>query len=592
VDFTLMSLVSDPHRQPLYELPPNVREFIPVPLWGVRAAQELDRTLTFGKIRHGRRVTTEDEVAHAFAPLFRQFLVEYLSDCYNPAYIASLIHRLHRYFISHDFDLAMRARSTWEVFVEVTSTWFPRVAAKAGYPEAEFSVAEVASGLQWLYHLFFAISRPLPKVDVVHAAMAGTCTLVAVCSKLEHGAAYMLTEHGVYLREAYLYESGQAGSLFLKMLRLTFARRITELSYHHADQISPCCDYNQRWELRMGAQPERIRTIRYGVDPDGFAPAGKRAGEAPAVVVWVGRINPLKDLDTLIRAAALVRDQRPDIEFQLYGSATSEDEAYYQDILALRDEFNLADTVLFKGYVSKPVVAFNRGDVVVLSSISEALPFSIMEAMLCAKPVVATAVGGVPEEVGACGHVVEPRNPRLMADAILDLMNDPERCMTLGQAAREKAMREFSLQQSSRAHYASYVRLAKLDNSDCPAIRSSIEVASAVPAESIPAVHLDGVLLAELAEEVYRRVPQPVDSLEITAVLESMGIPDRVASQRYGAADTFALGNAVLAWIRRKRQATQAPARRRRFRAGAEIRVGVDDYAERDLLPGLAGRLA
>ena len=462
VDFTLMGIVADPHRQTLYELPSNVKEFISVPIWGVRAVQELDRTLGFGKLRHSRRITSEAAVAQEFVPLFRRFLSELLSESWSPAALANSINRLHRYFTTHDFDLAMRAEATWKAFAAFATAWFPRMAAKAGYPETEYSLADLSTALQWLYHLFFPISRPLPKVDVVHTAMAGTCTLVAVCAKLEHGAAFMLTEHGVYLREAYIYESGQASSLFLKILRLSFARRITELTYRLADQISPCCDYNKRWELRMGARPEQLRTIPYGVDSDGFAPAGKKAGEDPAVVVWVGRINPLKDLETLVRAAALVREQRPDIVFQLYGSATAEDEPYYRDVVALRDELGLGDTVLFKGYVAKPEAAFNQGDVVVLSSISEALPFSIMEAMLCAKPVVATAVGGVPEEVGTCGHVVEPRNPRLMAEAILDLMNDPERCMALGQAAREKAMNEFNLQQSSRSHYASYVRLAKL----------------------------------------------------------------------------------------------------------------------------------
>jgi glycosyltransferase involved in cell wall biosynthesis len=250
---------------------------------------------------------------------------------------------------------------------------------------------------------------------VAHAAMAGSCTLVAICAKLEHGAAFMLTEHGIYLREAYLAAAASSDSLFLKLLRLRFARRITELSYATADQISPCCDYNKRWELRLGAEPERVRTLYYGVDSTEFTPTEKSPSEKPSVVVWVGRINPLKDLRTLVESAKLVNVERPDVRFLLFGSAASEDEGYHQEILALRAQLGLEDTIIFRGYVAQPAAAYNEGDIVILSSLSEAFPFSILEAMLCAKPVVATAVGGIPEQIEGCGIAVEPRSPVAMA---------------------------------------------------------------------------------------------------------------------------------------------------------------------------------
>ncbi|HEX8967044.1 MAG TPA: glycosyltransferase, partial [Chloroflexota bacterium] len=178
------------------------------------------------------------------------------------------------------------------------------------------------------------------------------------------------------------------------------------------------------------------------------------------IVVWVGRINPLKDLRTLIGAAALVKAKRPDVRFLLFGSAAAEDQAYYQDILALRAQLGVEDVVEFRGYIAQPVAAYNQGDIVALSSLSEAFPFSVLEAMLCARPVVATAVGGVPEEIQGCGIAVEPRNPRAMADAILELLDDPVRCAALGEAARLKAVEQFSLETCCGAHVASYTQLS------------------------------------------------------------------------------------------------------------------------------------
>jgi glycosyltransferase involved in cell wall biosynthesis len=266
------------------------------------------------------------------------------------------------------------------------------------------------------------------------------------------------------VREAYLAESATSDSLFLKILRLRFALRITEVTYALADLISPCCEYNKRWELRLGAHPDRLKTIYYGVDPTTFSPresSGDRSINTRPTVVWMGRINPLKDLRTLLQAAYVVQHECPDIQFLLYGSAAAEDEGYYQDILTLRSELGLEDVVSFAGYIGEPAAAYNLADLVVLSSVSEAFPFSILEAMLCAKPVVATAVGGVPEEIAGCGIAVEPRNPVAFAQAILQLINDPERRAVLGHAAREKAVHEYSLDQFVRAYETTYEGLSR-----------------------------------------------------------------------------------------------------------------------------------
>src|SRR5207237_105886 len=118
----------------------------------------------------------------------------------------------------------------------------------------------------------------------------------------------------------------------------------------------------------------------------------------------------------------IVQRTRKDIRFMLYGSSLPGADDYHQDLLARHRKLGLEESVTFAGYVANPAAAFNEADVVVLSSISEAVPFSNLEAMLCAKPVIATAVGGVPEQLDGCGVVVEPRNPRQMAAAILGLM--------------------------------------------------------------------------------------------------------------------------------------------------------------------------
>ena len=590
VDFTLMSIAADPAAKLQFELPSSVRQFMPVALWGTYEALETRHDLSLASIFRQRRTTTDSLVAAQFIPLFRPFLEAILTEQSDPEHLGRLIHQMYRFFLAFDFDSTLRSRTVWACFVQAVQESFARTAAAHGYPEARFDLSDLTHGMQWLYRWLTPLAKPLPQVDVVHTAMVGVSTLVAAAVKLEYDAAYLLTEHGVYLRESYLAEAPSSGSLFLKLFKLSFSRRMTEISYALADQIAPCCDYNQRWELRNGAPRSRVKTIYYGVDGKVFAPAGKPVGDPP-VVVWVGRINPLKDLDTLLRAAALVHQARPDIQFRLFGSAAAEDQAYHQEMLALHSQLGLGDAVTFCGYISKPETAYNQADVVVLSSISEAFPFSILEAMLCAKPVVATSVGGIPEEIAGGGITVEPRNPQQMAEGILSLMNDPEYCAALGRAAREKAEREFGIEQCSRVHYETYVRLSRrhgmllslpifsndepageslpvssvlssgseadLSRHDSQAAGHGHRLALALRKSPATSVHrptefktLDASGVAELAVQVARRVPLPVDSLEITAILESLGVTDGVAARRYGAPDVFSLADAVLAQMR------------------------------------------
>ena len=563
-EFTLMSIIGDVKAEPKFTLPKSVKKFIPIPLWGVHDILETRRDLSFMEIAERKRLCTEEVIASRFIPLFEPFIEALFAGSGNPEYLAQMIHGMYCFFQRYDFGATMRSRAVWDCFVQRAQQGFPIMAAQHGYSLKGFTLADLTTGMKWVYHWLFPLASPIPKVDVVHAAMVGVSTIVAIAVKKQYNAAYLLTEHGIYLRECYLAEISSSGSLFLKLLRLRFARMMTALSYNLADQISPCCDYNKRWELRNGAPPSRLKTIYYGVDSTVFTPQSKPENDPPTVV-WVGRINPLKDLDTLLRSAALVHAVRPDIKFKLFGSASRDDENYNKEIQALHTELGLADSVQFCGYTSKPQTAYNQGDLVVLSSISEAFPICILEAMLCAKPIVATAVGGVPEEIEGCGIAVEPRNPRAMADAILTMMGDPQTCVELGKVARQKAVEGFSIIQSCSAHLETYREMigwrkaaAKELALPTPATLDLTQMWVSVPsAQTLPepmALENDGsftfVKVSELAEEVSRRVPLPVDAFEITALLESLGITDHVAVQRYSSDDVFSLAEAVFAKVR------------------------------------------
>jgi hypothetical protein len=196
--------------------------------------------------------------------------------------------------------------------------------------------------------------------------------------------------------------------------------------------------------------------------------------------------------------------------------------------------------------------------------------------MLCGRPVVATAVGGIPEQIEGGGIAVPPRDPEAMGEAILSLLNDPTRCRALGLAARQRAATEFSLEKFTGRQRSSYLRLSPqhesahwLPNGSSttvePAVKSSRKKSSRNgPVEPFAAYVLHAGALDKLTADVQVRISKPLDVLEVAAVIESMGVSDTIAKERFGRGDTFQVAAAVLAKIRSTRSDVTLPRERPR----------------------------
>jgi len=562
VDFHVLALVANADLAPMFELPGNASALTTVPIWGVRSARETSERLRRGDLRRARHTADEQTMADGLAWPLGELVTALLSASADPFALADQVNALYEFFLVQDFDSSMRSAAAWEAFASAAQRSFPAAAQAAGYGGAPIGASDVVTGLHWLYHWLLPLSRPLPEVDVAHATMAGECVLPAIASKLHHGAGFVFSQHGVYLREAYLREAADDGSLFLKLLKIGFARRTSEMAYAIADQISTCCDYNKRWA--PGNSSSRVQTIHYGLDvipSNGAQPPTDRG----PVITWVGRIDPLKDIETLLRAAAIVLEHREDAVFRLYGSAAPDSSGYLDQLLALRHELGLDTAVELAGYTSDPQQAYGDAEIVVLTSISEGFPYATLEAMGCGKPVVATAVGGLPEQLGEWGVLVEPQNPEVLAAALIDLIDDPSERARLGAGARERVRATFNLAQKNALHLHAYAAAARGDAIQVPS--SSFDGAGT---DAI--VELHGADAGALVDAISAQVPHPVDDREIAAVLEANGVTDAVAHARYGARNTFQLAAAVLPHLPRRRDGAavrphriDAPDRQRRL---------------------------
>jgi glycosyltransferase involved in cell wall biosynthesis len=244
------------------------------------------------------------------------------------------------------------------------------------------------------------------------------------------------------------------------------------------------------WLLEEGYPAEKIRVIRNGIDltryergpvhDDNGGPALRAELGLPAsapLVLMLSRLNPQKGVDDFIKAAAMVRLQRPDVRFLLIGEKLkfadggfSADAAYHNSLHELCVNLGVDSSIVFTGHRSDVPALLNEGAVSVLPTHSEGLSNALLESMAAGLPIVATRVGGNGElvEDGVNGHLVPPQAPAMLANAILRILNDPALAQRYSAASRTKAAEYFSMEKMVGATEALYVEQLRLRATRAP----------------------------------------------------------------------------------------------------------------------------
>ncbi|MFH7600594.1 GT4 family glycosyltransferase PelF [Streptomyces racemochromogenes] len=347
----------------------------------------------------------------------------------------------------------------------------------------------------------------LGAVDVCHAAAGGVAALPGLLAKRFCGVPLLVTEYGVQLRAHYLdHGPGTppatgaavgAPRLAVRALLAAFHVRLAREIYAGADLLTPGNTHARRWQERCGAPRERLRTVYPGMEADRFAAVGEDPGCGdPETLVWVGRVEPAKDLIGLLHAFAEVRRAAPRTRLRIFATAAAP--GYLADCRSLAAQLFPDEAADARTVGENPVGfeevggpeapsaadAYAAGRIVLLSSVIEGFPITLAEAMLCGRATVSTDVGAVCEVIGGTGLVVPPRNPRALADACLALLGDPERAQRLGAAARARALELFTVEQNVEAFRESYLRLLARGPS-----RAEAEVPFGRPAEALVPGH-------------------------------------------------------------------------------------------------------
>ncbi len=275
--------------------------------------------------------------------------------------------------------------------------------------------------------------------DIVHTHTAKAGALGRVAAKLAGIPIIIHTFHGHTFRG---YFSRGATRFFLTIERRLASATTKVLAVSEGQR-------QDLLRLRIGS-PETVGVMPLGLELDNLLRSHLRRGEVrrrlgashevPLVGI-IARLVPIKDLDTFLEAASDLRRSRPDVRFLIVGDGE------LRPLLEQRARaLGLDGSAHFLGWQRDLEPIYADLDLLVLSSLNEGTPVSLIEGMAAGLPVVATEVGGVPDlvENGKTGLLVPPKDPGALSAAMDTLLGDADRRREMGRLGREAVYPKYS----------------------------------------------------------------------------------------------------------------------------------------------------
>jgi len=234
----------------------------------------------------------------------------------------------------------------------------------------------------------------------------------------------------------------------------SFFYRLALMGLRRATDLVAISEYTRHTLIDALKLPaERIHVVYPAVDLKKFRPMVVPEAfylkygiqKSDPYILYVGSEDPRKNLSTLIRGFALVKQHRPDIKLLKIGSAFYHQERH--KLIALISSLNLARDVVFMNYVPDEDLPYfyNAAEAVIMPSFYEGFGLPAVEAMACGTPVVCARAGSLPEVTGQAGVLVNPLDVNELAQAILALLESPDEKSRRKQAGQQRAAR-FSVQ--------------------------------------------------------------------------------------------------------------------------------------------------
>ncbi|MBR3691780.1 MAG: polysaccharide pyruvyl transferase CsaB [Clostridia bacterium] len=356
---------------------------------------------------------------------------------------------------THILALCSRLKETCDLtLVSLRDGDFPEDAIAMGIRTETFYSGNVP--LDYIRLIQYARKE---RPDIVHCHGA-KANLAGVLLKAFTGATIVTTVHSDYKLD-YMHSA----------LKRNTIGRLNSAALRFFDYYTSVSDNFLQMLLKRGFDPLKIMTIYNGLDftshaqkvnrKEYLAQAGLAYNDGDIVLGIPARLNPVKDIGTLLRAFALAKKEVPNLKLLIGGDGEDMDK-----LIALSKELRLEDSVSFMGWLKDIPTFFSACDIDVLCSISESFPYSILEGIREGCAVITSDVGGMRDliESGESGYIFLPGDYKTFASYIVDLAKDSEKRRRFASKLYDVASKRYSLESMAATQQKIYEDILALES--------------------------------------------------------------------------------------------------------------------------------
>jgi glycosyltransferase involved in cell wall biosynthesis len=325
-----------------------------------------------------------------------------------------------------------------------------------------------------------AVLNNFPAVKVVHSISTGYAGLLSFLLHRHFQVPVLLTEHGIYTKERKIdiflsptfrddEERALTDMSYLRVLWDSYFTTLSQVSYEVANPVVSLFSQAHQIQLQDGASPDKAIIIPNGINIPLFKKMRRPLDEKEEVICFIGRVVPVKDIKTFIRAVPNIHKRLPKIKVWIIGS-TDQDPKYAKECVELVENTLLSDIIEFKPHMALDEI-LPKTKLVVLSSIRESMPLIILESMGAGVPMVVTDVGACKEMIvgltdedkalGPAGRVIKVADSEALEDAVVELLKDAPLWNQMSQSAIKRVEVHYDEQDMIKRYKALYEQSMK-----------------------------------------------------------------------------------------------------------------------------------
>ena len=327
--------------------------------------------------------------------------------------------------------------------------------------------------------LFLALKAVPPKADIYHCVSTGYAGIVGSKAVSHYpDARLLISEHGIYTREREeeIIKAKWVQNIY-KSIWIDQFRKMSKCAYYFGDLVTSLFEEARSLQLNLGCPISKTIISPNGIDTEAFENIPTKDPDDPYINIGaIIRVTPIKDVKTMINAFYFAHKKQPKLKLWIMGPL-DENPEYVRECMELVRLLK-AENIIFTGNI-RTQDYIGKMDIILLTSISEGQPLTILEGFAAKKPCIATNVGncygliyGENDSFGEAGIVVPVMNVSEISEAILKLANNPDLARKMGENGYKRLMYRYRNNYMEENYRRIYKTLANMSNVRYPEEKS------------------------------------------------------------------------------------------------------------------------